>query len=237
MRRIQSPTSINMYLKCPRKYYLRYIKGLKQKPSIHLIRGRAVHDTIARCHQLDLRIRGPPERIEGELAGLFKEAWSRQARELQALGLKDEAVKGYYRETINMLLNWLKRSGELSKPETEVKLFSKTHGVMGIIDAIHNINGKVNLTDYKTGKWGEMTHELRVQMAIYALLYKENYGVLPDTIVLDFLALQKALIFKVTREYPEYAARLCQEIHRNTASLEEKDYPCTCGGWCEKDFI
>ena len=52
-RKILSPTSINTYLRCPRKYYLKYIKGLKEKPSIYLIRGKAVHDTIVKFHKID----------------------------------------------------------------------------------------------------------------------------------------------------------------------------------------
>jgi CRISPR/Cas system-associated exonuclease Cas4 (RecB family) len=53
-KKYQSPTSINTYLRCPRKYYLRYIKGLKSKPSIHLIRGKAVHETIAQFIQNEI---------------------------------------------------------------------------------------------------------------------------------------------------------------------------------------
>ena len=41
--RILSPTSINTYLNCPRKFYLRYIQRLKSRPTIHLIRGQIVH--------------------------------------------------------------------------------------------------------------------------------------------------------------------------------------------------
>ncbi len=241
MSRIQSPTSINCYLKCPRKYYLRYIKGLKQKPSIHLIRGRAVHDTIARFHHPHPKVRGPPEILENELISFFREAWNQQAREIRKLGLKKETLDDYYNESIEMLIGWLKRSTtdpkEVPQPKTEVKLFSKSHGVMGIIDAISCNGETVSLIDYKTGKWDEITHELRVQMAIYALLYKENYGQLPDTIILDFLGVQKAITFKVTDEYPEYAIKLCKEIHRMTSSEDEKDYPCKCGGWCIRDFV
>jgi CRISPR/Cas system-associated exonuclease Cas4 (RecB family) len=230
-----------MYMRCPRKYYLRYIKGMKQKPNIHLIRGKAVHDAIARYSQFELRSRGPPEIIEDDLIKFFKEAWNHQGAEIKKLGLKEKAVNEFYQESIKMLVGWFERVRANSREgrglETEVKLFSKTHGIMGIIDAISRKDGKVSLIDYKTGKWDEITHELRVQMAIYALLYKENYGQLPDTIVLDFLGIQKAIRFKVTDEYSHYAATLCQDIHQMTSSADEKDYPCKCGGWCIKDFV
>ena len=45
-KRIQSPSSINMYKRCPRKYYLHYILKKPIKPNIHLFRGSTVHSTI-----------------------------------------------------------------------------------------------------------------------------------------------------------------------------------------------
>jgi CRISPR/Cas system-associated exonuclease Cas4 (RecB family) len=123
------------------------------------------------------------------------------------------------------------------KPETEVKLISETYGVMGVIDAIYNDNGKTYLTDYKTSKKDTLTQDLKVQMAIYALLYQDNFGILPDTIVIDFLKLQKPIPFPITEEFTQYAIKMCKDIHEKTASTNEEDYPCQCGGWCEKDFL
>ena len=124
-----------------------------------------------------------------------------------------------------------------TKPETEVRLFSQRYRVMGIIDAIYKQNGKASLTDYKTSKKDELTQDIKVQMAIYALLYKENYGMLPDTIAIDFLKHEKAIPFKVTDEFSNHAIKICKEIHEKTSSVNEEDYPCKCGGWCEKDFL
>ena len=141
-----------------------------------------------------------------ELLSLFNHAWVEQEEEIRKLRLPEEELNEYYYESAEMLIGWLKRhlkavkNGQ-TKPETEVKLFSQTHRVMGIIDAIHKQNGKVSLTDYKTSKKDDLTQDIKVQMAIYALLYKENYGVLPDTIAIDFLKHEKAIPFKVTDEF------------------------------------
>ena len=62
-KRFHSPTSINTYLRCPRKYYLRYIKGLKSKPSIHLVRGKAVHDAIAQFTEMSFDKNADPVKI------------------------------------------------------------------------------------------------------------------------------------------------------------------------------
>ena len=237
-----SPTSINTYLRCPRKYYLKYIKGLKERPSIHLIRGKAVHDSIARFHQMDIRKFNTLEEMKTELLSLFNQAWVEQGEEFRRLKLPEGMLNEYYSESAEMLISWLKRHVKAvrdgqAKPDTEVKLFSQTHRVMGIIDAVFRQNGAVSLTDYKTGKKEELTQDIKTQMAIYALLYQENFGILPESISIDFLKFGNAVPFRVTDEFANYAARICKEVHEKTSSLNEEDYPCRCGGWCEKDFL
>ena len=50
-KRWLSPSSINAYIRCPRKFYYSKILKLKQKPSIYLIRGIAVHSTIHKFYK------------------------------------------------------------------------------------------------------------------------------------------------------------------------------------------
>ena len=242
MTRTLSPTSINTYLWCPRKYFLKYIKGLKEKPSIHLIRGKAVHNTLSGFHRAEILDSKDFEKTKRDLLTLFNHSWITQEREIKSLNLNQETLDEYYHESAEMLVGWLKRylkniqNGE-PRPKVEVKLFSQAHRVMGIIDAIYSRNGKVFLTDYKTSKKDSLTQDVKVQMAVYALLYRDNFGTLPDTITIDFLKIRKPVHFPVTDEFVHYAARLCQEIHEKTSSVSEKDYPCKCRGWCAKDFI
>jgi CRISPR/Cas system-associated exonuclease Cas4 (RecB family) len=241
MTKFLSPTSINTYLRCPRKYYLKYIKGLKEKPSIHLIRGKAVHDAIAKIHKSEIQDTKDFERTKIELLSLFNHSWIAQDRQIGDLGLPEEALNDYYNESTEMLRGWLKRNppslqNRNLRPQAEVKLFSQNHRVMGVIDAIHSVNGKVSLTDYKTGKIDILSQDIKVQMSIYALLYRENFGTLPDQIILDFLKFQQAKPFPVTDDFVQYAERICKKIHGKTSSVDEKDYPCKCHGWCAKDF-
>ena len=241
-QKILSPTSINTYLRCPRKYYLKYIKGSKEKTSIHLIRGKAVHDAIAGFHKMDLTKFNTFEEMKIQLLSRFNQAWVNQKEEIQKLKLPERILNEYHDESIEMLTGWLKRylkavqNGQ-AKPRTEVRLFSQNHRVMGIIDAIHKQDGRATITDYKTSRKDDLTHDIKVQMAIYALLYQENFGVLPESVTIDFLKFEDAVPFKVTDEFIDYAVRICKEVHEKTTSLSERDYPCNCGGWCEKDFL
>jgi CRISPR/Cas system-associated exonuclease Cas4 (RecB family) len=241
MTKFLSPTSINTYLRCPRKYFLKYIKGLKEKPSIHLIRGKAVHDAIAKIHKKESKQSIGSEEMEHDLLAFFNHSWIAQDGQIRTLGLSEETLNDYYNESTEMLLGWLKRNlpnlqNRNLRPQAEVKLFSHTHRVMGIVDAIHSVNGKVSLTDYKTGKIDVLSQDIKVQMSIYALLYRENFGALPDQIILDFLKFRQSKPFPVTDDFVQYAERVCRKIHDKTTFVEEKDYPCKCGGWCAKDF-
>ena len=237
-----SPTSINTYLRCPRKYYLKYILRLKDKPNIYLYRGLAVHKALARFHSLELTAFKSQEDMQTSLVGIFKENWRRQLPLIEALGLPEETVNRFYEESKTMLRNWVKRYtaspiAGLESPKTEVKLFSRVHGVMGIIDAIHCFDGKVSLVDYKTSARDDITPDIEVQMAIYALLYEDRFNVRPDIVAVDFLKTGTEKRFPVTESLIEKAKQLCWEIRAMTSSDREEDYPCTCGGWCAKDFM
>ena len=238
-KKFQSPTSINTYLRCPRKYYLRYIKGSKSQPSIHLIRGKAVHETIAQFSQMNFDRPANQQMLDNSILDLFEKNWLTQNSEIQKLGLDSKSIDEFYSESQVMLKGWLKRYSQQGyrRPKTEIKLFSKTHGVMGIIDAVFTNNGRILLLDYKTGKKNEITQDIKVQLAVYALLYREKFGRMPDIVAIDFLKHQEERRFRASEKLIQYAAQMCCDIHQKTISNNEIDYPCHCGGWCDKEFI
>jgi len=177
--------------------------------------------------------------MQRRLLELFDRNWNKQKNEIQQLGLDDKTIDEFYSESQEMLLGWLKRyvRKRPSRPRTEIKLFSKNHKVMGIIDAVFTDNGRILLLDYKTGKKNEITQDIKVQMAIYALLYREKFGRMPDIVAIDFLKHQEERRFRVSEKLIQYAAQICSDIHKITISNNEIDYPCQCGGWCDKEFI
>lgn len=241
-RKYLSPSAINTYLRCPRKYYLKYIKRLAEKPSIYLVRGKAVHEAIARFCGLDIEDFSDFESMKAALLGFFDNAWRAQQAQIGRLKLPEETLTEFYRESAVMLLGWLQRyrseaSNGSTRPKVEVKLFSEKHRVMGIIDAIKQKNGRVTLVDYKTSKSDEITPDIRVQMGIYALLHADKFGRAPDMVALDFLKCRVERRFKVTEKLIQNAAIICQGMHQKTASEDERDYLCKCGGWCDRDFL
>jgi ATP-dependent exoDNAse (exonuclease V) beta subunit len=173
------------------------------------------------------------------LLALFDERWQQQKPDIDRLQLPQRDIDAFYNESRQMLITWLKRhlAGEFTRPQVEVRLTSPRHRLMGIIDAIFHANGTVTIVDYKTGAKAAITQDIKVQMAIYALLYTENFGVVPHYVAVDFLKAGLTKRFRVTEPLVKAAAKLCARIHDVTQSTDETHYPCRCGGWCDKDFI
>jgi len=240
-QRFLSPTAINSYLRCPRKYYLKYIKRHKDKPNIHLFRGSAVHKALADFHNLHLASLKDIEDMRSSLLQIFAEEWERLAPQIDLLGLPKDRVDRFYSESLDMLRDWVARhAGSPSfgseSVRAELKLFSRTHGVMGIIDAVYGHRDQIALVDYKTSARDDITPDIKVQMALYALLFEDSHSVRPHMVIIDFLKTGRERRFRVSDGLIRYAKTLCTDMHQKTSSPDENDYPCTCGGWCEKDF-
>ena len=240
--RILSPTAVNTYLSCPHKFYLRYIKKLRSKPSINLIRGMIVHNTLHEFNKNQPQVfKGlPPKMTSYELILRFNTQWEKAKDSLNALGLTDEELNSYYedsKEMINNFCTWFYKEDSAPAAFSEVRLFSKNLGLMGIIDAVHKHGETVTLVDYKTSKHAKITDDILRQAAIYALLYQDRFQVVPDSVAIHFLK-EKDDPMPVYVDEPllEYGHILVESIREKTKSSLEKDYPCTCGGYCERDF-
>jgi CRISPR/Cas system-associated exonuclease Cas4 (RecB family) len=250
--RIQSPSSINTFKQCPRRYYYNYILKVPTDIfSIHLVRGNIAHEaledffnkvdisTISSSHyDFELRI---------ILQNLLKQKWDAAKPKLDKIDLTKDQLEFYREETIQMTNNWLnnflkklkertdsyglKESFNAIKPLTEVYYLSENYKVRGYIDAVHEIDGEVILMDYKTSKREKMTPEYKLQLAIYALLYEEKHGKKPDIVGVDFLR-HKSHHLKVDQELVDFAKLECRFIQEQTISEDIEDYSKKKGFLC-----
>ena len=53
-KRVESPSSINTFKQCKRKYYYSYIEKLPSVPSIHLVRGNIAHSALEDFYDIDV---------------------------------------------------------------------------------------------------------------------------------------------------------------------------------------
>lgn len=243
--RVQSPSSINLYKQCPRKYWYRYVARLPSMPSIHLARGKAVHDALEKFFDADVtNVPETPDEffmtMRVVLLERFKQAWAGYAGEFAKLDLSEEELTGYYDESLRMVGNYfdyftgkikyftrflpIKEAWEAVKPGREIEFNSSEHHVRGFIDAIHDEAGKTIILDYKTSRKAQITPEYQLQLSIYAMLYEEKFHT-PHLVGIYFLKDGVERLLDVTPEMIEQAKTEVQDVHVNTCSTAFNDYP------------
>jgi len=74
----------------------------------------------------------------------------------------------------------------------------------------------VHIIDYKTNASFEMKDSLKLQLAIYSLLYFEKHGKMPSRAGIFFLR-QKLRLFKVDKELLDFARKEIELIHQHTS--------------------
>lgn len=241
MERIQSPSSINLYKQCPRKYYYVYIKKLKTLPSIHTTRGVIAHKVLEDFFDINpatYSVENLQAQLTPKIQDMLLSTWSGAANELNQLDLTHDQKVFYFEETLMMLMNWLaafvKDVEQTRLPFTEAfakltpireKLYkSDMYKVKGFIDAIHKIDDEVAILDYKTSSRFEISEPYKLQLAIYALLYAEEHGVLPDKVGIFFLRDKKKFL-RVDKLLVELAKQEISLIHKQTVSDDINHYP------------
>jgi len=242
-RRVESPSSINTYKQCPRKYYYQYIEKLPGSTSIHLVRGNLVHKVLEDFFDADLSDEQTHDYrfLHLRLQSLFKRYWEKSGKELSALGLTADELDHYRDESVVMLQNWFTRfknrmQRRIEKqgvgfveafdhlmPKREEEYKSEEFMVRGYIDAIHELDGKVVVLDYKTSKRAHITPAYKLQLAIYALMYEEKHGKRPDFVGIDFLK-HTEQVMKVDEELVQHAKFELEQIHASTTTDDMSDY-------------
>ncbi|MBS3110361.1 PD-(D/E)XK nuclease family protein [Candidatus Woesearchaeota archaeon] len=252
--RIQSPSSINTYRQCPRKYYYQYIEELPTKPSIHLVRGHVVHEVLENFFHLDtsdLSRANYEMALKKRIQDLLLKHWQEE-KDFSKLDLTKEKLMFYFDESMLMLLNWINQfiarleammvqgfgladAFRRLTPTTEQQYVSEEHKVQGFIDAIEDIDDHVRIIDYKTSKSFDISEEYKLQLAIYALLYNEKHGKLPNKVGINFLKdVEKFL--DVDEDLVRYAKKEIDLVHKKTATDDISAYPLVpqplCK-WCD----
>ncbi len=248
MSRVESPSSINTYKQCPRKYYYRYIEELPSKPSIYLVRGKIVHSVLEDFFDIDASINNEDD-LRVHLFWLLDKKWAESFSQLLELGLEDARLKAYYAETKKTIHSWFSRfrkklSAQIHQgrsftdafvyltPKRETEFYSETHQIRGFIDAVFEAKNNIVILDYKTGNKTQITPEYRLQLGMYVLMYEETTGRRPDFVGIDFLDHAEQVIpvdDKLVREATDDA----KYIHSKTKTSEKHHYPMKPSQLCK----
>lgn len=249
-RRTESPSSINIYKQCPRKYYYLYVEKLSTRESIHLIRGSVVHKVLEDFYDMSIGQNNESFKfLHMRTLSLFTRYWKEAKDELKTLNLTEKELEKYFDESVFMLQNWFNRFKQKMltrmeksasfaqafrdiKPLCEELYKSEEFMIKGYIDAIHNIDDKVILMDYKTSKKDTITDQYRLQLAIYAFLYEQTHGTRPHYVGIDFLKSMQKLL-PVTDDLIKHAQFEIEQIHASTPSNDINDFPLKPSPLCK----
>lgn len=253
-KRIESPSSINTFKQCPRKYYYQYIEHLPTVSNIHQIRGNITHSTLENFYEINLS-----QMDKNNYETKFKETiqklllyyWNIYKPQLQELHLNFDQEKFYFEETMLMIMNWvnyflenlrrqmhdknisIEEAFHMLTPIREQKFISNNYSVQGFVDAIHCFDNEVHLIDYKTNTSFEIKDSIKLQLAIYSLLYFEKHGKLPSKAGIFFLR-HKLKMMDVDEELLKLARQEIELIHAHTSTTENiNDYPRSTSPLCK----
>lgn len=253
MARVESPSSINLFKQCPRKYYYRYIEGKKIPPNVYTVRGNIAHTVMEKFFEFDKPVTKSScdQALQQHMESLLIQEWQNYGDKLKEISISPEDNRKFFEETLLMLLSWLNKFVHRlrDRPEDdfegafkalapayqELQFSSRNYKVRGFIDAIHHTDGEVELVDYKTSREAKMTDEYRLQGAIYALLYMEKHGQPPHKIAFDFFR-HGRIDLPVEPSLMELARKEVNYIHSQTTTKEIEDYPKNISflcKWCD----
>lgn len=250
--RILSPSAINLYFQCPRRFYYRYIKKLPVKDSIYALRGSIVHEVLEKIYDInssELTNVNYKKIIQQKISELFKSEWENSKTKLNNLKLGKDMLDFFYEDSTVQLDMWtskflaqlekkltevfmIKKAWDYYFPkERELKLISNSLGMIGYVDQVLELGDRMLIIDYKTSKSPKLSPEYNLQLAAYFLMYKEKYNIEPET-YLWFLKFGLKRI-AITPELITDTRFKIEQVHEALKSESILDYPRNETGLCK----
>ncbi len=254
-RKYESPSSINTYKQCPRKYYYSYIAKYPIIPNIHLIRGNVAHSALEHFYDISdediekMTTNDYEIVLRTRIKRLLKSFWFSNIKKFRKLDISNDQHLFYFKETQEMMQNWMnifleklrnkiEETGNLMAafkslvPQREKGFVSEAFKVRGFIDVIEEIDDKIRLMDYKTSKSPHINEAYKLQLAIYSLLYYEQHAKLPDEVGIYFIK-HNEQSFSADEQLLEFAKQECKLMQENTKTDDLNDYPKKKGPLCK----
>ena len=241
-----TPTAINTYLKCPRSFFYKYVRKFKSKLKKQFMRGKAIHKLPE--YFFKENIYGKAEtysELRHGIINLLAKKWIKSKDEIEELQMTDQEKNETYLEVHQMALNWLHAfladKTKDTKPLVEHKLFNHEHHVWCILDILKHRHTHPEIIDYKSSKKLELTDSIKLQLAIQSLCFAKKYRRMDHKLGVHFLRFpissKNPIYLKPSKELHDFAIEKIMIVRKGTTTIDIKDYPCKCSGWCEEDYI
>jgi len=178
---------IDDYLTCPLKYKYRHVLRIPIYQHHAVVYGSALHQAVAEYYRR--RKAGYPMTLE-DLVEVFESEWKSEGflsreHEEQRLEVGRATLARFYELEE-------KRKEMPTHIEKDFSFMLENNRVLGRWDRIDIVDDSVKIIDYKSSevrdpKEANKKTKESLQLAIYAMAYRERFGRLPDEVELRFL--------------------------------------------------
>ena len=237
-----SPSSINSFHYCPKKWYEVYVEQVEQGDTIHTIRGKAVHKACEDIFNKDFMETLPYTVAEAvpilkeKIQFIFDNEWNNYDSDLKTLELNNDEINNVYSQSAYALQTFIDRKivdaqilmdkGKAKRFRTAFKRVAPVFRELwvedtelrlgGFIDCVQNdvYSDDIALIDYKTSlrKDEMLTIDYRRQLAIYAYLYEKKTGVRARYVGIHYLLDNNTILLEVTDELIQFAIDVTKDV-------------------------
>lgn len=234
-----SPSSIELYHQCPRKFEIQKINGGREPAGRDALRGTLIHRILELLMQRD-----PEGRTREAARDCAKEAWPETVEnpDFIALGLSDDDQREFKWSAWESVENYfhMEKPTEVVVEATEQKVSGTIGGVplLGIIDRLDREGDDLIVSDYKGGKVPDPKYRQSKwdQLNLYGALVGATTGTTPTVGRLLFTTHSQILETPFTEDslgaVVEMAAEVWGEVQKDfkANSFSPKVGPLC--GWC-----
>lgn len=221
-----SASKIAEYLQCPKKYEFRYVLNVPVPPQPVLSFGTTIHDVLRDVAREVLAGRSPT--IENVLT-MYERNWQADGYESPAYEAERKtAGQRALRAYLTQYPELLTRSPLAVEAPFSVAL--ATTRLSGRIDRIDKLeDGRILVTDFKTGEGKMRDAASDIQISIYALALRRAFRLDPSELRLSYVETGRE---DATTRPPEQDADTAQRVEDIAARIRAGDFHATPGFLC-----
>lgn len=236
-----SPTQIEMYLRCPKQYEMRYVRGKKSPPGVALIEGSTHHEMLEWNNKHKIA-HGEDAKLK-DVEGVFFDAWKRKQKEIG--DWEGETPDGVEKRARKLIRVYMTDMAKRFKPIASERPIAFKVGpviVAGIIDwEGHIVSGACSdkkpseIVDYKVLSRRKPTTELEnsIQLSTYTAYHRSrgNRGVKAG--FCQFLKKSGTVVYESTKATDARVNWLRFIVLSVADSISRGNFPLTSPtNWC-----
>ncbi len=233
-----SYTQLTNFQRCPWQYKLNHILKVPTRGGPQRSFGKTLHTTLfdfLRSYALHPRTK----KQWADLLSFYQQDWidewyqdKRQKEEYYQKGKK--YLRSFYRD-FQKKKPRIKLSDNGPLLEANFKMSSKGNCFRGKIDRLDEIDGGVEIIDYKTGKAKKkLTSEIKDQLLIYQIAAEEFFNLNPKRLTFYYLCDGSRLSFLGKDEEKE---KIKKKIEATIKEIQKRSFPAKPGYHCDScDF-